>query len=68
METARVMAEIRRLGYVVMLAMGMALVTAAPALAEVALSPVAPVCGTDQPESSDPWAAPPERGRPGEAY
>ena len=68
METARLIVKTRKLGYIALLAAGLALVTAVPALAEVASSPVVPVCGTDQPESDEPWAAPPERGRPGEPY
>ena len=68
METTRVMTKTRALGYVATLAIGMAFVMATPMLAETDLSRSSSVCGPDRPESHEPWAVPPQQGRPGEPY
>jgi hypothetical protein len=68
METTSVFAGLRAFSIVAVLAAGMAFVTAVPAVAEGEPSITAPACGIEQPGSEEPWAAPPERGRPGEPY
>lgn len=68
METARSMAGLRALGIVALLAAGIVLGATLPTLADADLSLATAGCGTDQPESGELWAAPPEQGRPGEPY
>jgi hypothetical protein len=68
MEKALVIPTLRRLGFVTIMALSMAIVSTAPALAEPSSSSATAACGADQSESGEVWAAPPERGRPGEPY
>jgi hypothetical protein len=62
------MAAVQKVGFVTMLAAGMALTTIVPARAEVDHPLASPTCEADQPADAEPWAAPPARRMPGEPY
>jgi hypothetical protein len=62
------MAAVHKVGFVTIVAAGMALTTVVPARAEVDHPLASPVCEAAQPAGAESWAAPPARRMPGEPY
>jgi hypothetical protein len=70
MSAERIINEIRGLGYAAMLAVGLTLGAAAPALAETVTSNTGVTCAAVEagPTGASEWAVPPAPGLPGEPY
>lgn len=68
-QTTAITTGLRKLGYVAVLAVGLALGAAVPAMANAVSDDQAAICaalGFSAPDEA--WSAPPSPGRPGEAF
>ena len=69
MQATAMVTELRKLGYVAVLAVGLALGAAMPAVADSSGRDVAALCeALGFTASETEWVAPPTPGRPGEAF